>query len=200
VNAPRVDSPLRRFRPRLALVLALATAAIVSGAAVQSVGATRAATSTFVSSDLGYQVDLPANFRRSILYSYVADAADPFYVGQDVLTPHAIAAEAADKAKVPGATWHWVVTVRVLKNPAGLTPLQFLNRLEWASTQTTQNLTFAGSSATLVRFGAVYPFTYYIAHGNRMFMVSYSSDSTRPVSGVSETDLTTIINSFKFTR
>jgi hypothetical protein len=154
---------------------------------------------TYQNAALGFQVDLPTNFRHSTLRSYVSAPTDAFYVGTDVLTPHSETAEANDQSRTIGPTLRWIVAVEVVRNPQNLTPLQFLNTMEWARDQTTQDVTFAGSPATLLRNGARFPVTYYVSHGGNMYLISYRTDNS-PIAGATANDLSTIVASFKFTR
>ncbi len=178
----------------------VALALVLAGVAGLRLAApAQGATVTYQNAALAFQVDLPTNFRQSTLKSYLSAPTDTFYVGTDVLTPHSATDEANDSSRTIGPTLRWIVAIEVLRNPQNLTPLQFLNKMEWARDQSTQDVAFAGSPGTLLRNGARFPLTYYVSHGGNMYLISYRTDNS-PVAGVTAADLSAIVASFKFTR
>lgn len=188
-------------------VMAVAFAFVLAGAAVSVAavlppGAPRSPMATYESAELGYRVELPAQWRRSTALSRVPD--NGYLHGHDVFTARTTTDEdaATQASHGLGPAWQGTVLVEVYRNPAGLTPLQWATRPEWdwRNGQVVEtNVVFAGRVAVRITNGARFAVAYYVANGSEVFVVGTVKGPFR-AAAATDSDMAAIATSFWFTR
>jgi hypothetical protein len=160
-------------------------------------------TTAYVSSTLGYSVQLPAAWRRTAVLSAMVHNGN-LKVGHEVFTIRTVADEAGVlNDPGPGAAWSYVAVVEQWRDPLGWTALAWATDpllAGWAKGQVVESATIDGHRAAKVTNGPRFSVAYYVYDAGRMFIVGYKVDAPdwKP-SAATESDLGAIVATFHVT-
>jgi hypothetical protein len=194
---------MRRFAP-LATFLAIVIGITALGATALAATRGPVAPSTgYSSQSLGYEVQLPASWRRSTVLSANVRNGN-LKVGHEVFTFRS----PADETGVlndpgPGAAWSYVAVVEQWRDPAQWTAMAWATDpllAGWAKGQVVESAVIDGHVAAKVTNGPRFSVAYYVQDRDRMFVVGYKVDAPdwKP-SAATEADLRAIVASFHIT-
>lgn len=184
-------------------------AAFIAGViAISALGATALAATrglvgpsiAYVSSTLGYSVQLPGGWRRSTVLSAMVKNGN-LKVGHEVFTIRSVADEAGVlNDPGPGAAWSYVAVVEEWRDPAGWSAMAWATDpllAGWAQGQVVESTTFDSHVAAKVTNGPRFSVAYYVQDAGRLFVVGYKIDAPqwKPLAAT-ESDLRAIVASF----
>jgi hypothetical protein len=194
---------MTRGTPLAAFVAAvIAIAALGATALAATRGPVEPATA-YVSSTLGYSVQLPAAWRRTSVLSAMVNNGN-LKVGHEVFTIRTVADEAGVlNDPGPGAAWSYVADVEQWRDPLGWTAMAWATDpllAGWAKGQVVESATIDGHLAAKVTNGPRFSVAYYVYDAGRMFVVGYKVDAPdwKP-SAATESDLQAIVATFHVT-
>ena len=196
------------MKRRLIGLVWVGTALVVAAVVPDSVLAAESSPSsltTFASAPLGYSVQLPPAWRRSLRLSGMRQ--DPsVIVGVDVFTVRTPGDEAAalGTSDITGPAFDHALVIEVWANPSRLTASQWASsRLAGSrSGQRVDQVTVGAQSATRITNGSTYTVAHFISRGTQMYVLGYSISPTPTwwPAGLPEsklrTDIDQIVQSF----
>lgn len=191
---------MRRFLPITTFFAAVIAIATVGATALAATHVPVGPAGAYVGSTLGYEVQLPAGWRRSAVLSALVRNSG-LKVGHEVFTIRT----GADEAGVlndpgPGAAWSYVAVVEQWRDPSGWTPMAWATDpllAGWAKGQVVESTAIDGHVAAKVTNGPRFSVAYYVQDAGRMFVVGYKVDAPdwKP-SAATEAELRAIVASF----
>ena len=191
---------MRRLRPLAAVFAAVIGIAALGATALAATREPVGPTTAYVSSTLGYSVQLPAAWRRTSVLSAMVNNGN-LKVGHEVFTIRSVADEAGVlNDPGPGAAWSYVAVVEQWRDPLAWTPMAWATDpllAGWAKGQVVENATIDGHVAAKVTNGPRFSVAYYVYDAGRMFVVGYKVDAPdwKP-SAATESDLQAIVATF----
>jgi hypothetical protein len=191
---------VKRFRPIATFFAAVIAIAALGATALAATQGPVGPASAYVSSTLGYEVQLPAGWRRSAVLSALVRNSN-LKLGHEVFTIRSTADEAGVlNDPGPGAAWSYVAVVEQWRDPSGWTAMAWATDpllAGWAKGQVVENAVIDGHVAAKVTNGPRFSVAYYVQDAGRMFVVGYKVDAPdwKP-SAATDTDLRAIVASF----
>jgi len=191
---------VRRFLPTAVFFGAVVAIAALGATALAATRGPIGATTAYVSQTLGYDVQLPAGWRRSAVLSALVNTGT-LKLGHEVFTIRSVADEAGVlNDPGPGAAWSYVAIVEQWRDPAGWTAMAWATDpllAGWAKGQIVESALVDGRAAARVTNGPRFSIAYYVQDAGRMFVVGYKVDAPdwRP-SAATDADLRAIVASF----
>jgi hypothetical protein len=189
-----------RFVPITTFVAAIFAISALGATALAATRGPAAPAAAYVSQTLGYDVQLPAGWRRSTVLSALVSNGN-LKVGHEVFTVRS----ASDEAGVlndpgPGAAWSYVAVVEQWRDPAGWTAMAWATDpllAGWAKGQIVESATINGRAAAKVTNGPRFSVAYYVQDAGRMFVVGYKVDAPdwKPAAAT-DAELRAIVASF----
>ena len=194
---------MKRFRPIATFFAAVIAIAALGATALAATRGPVGPASAYVSSTLGYDVQLPAGWRRSAVLSTLVRNSN-LKLGHEVFTIRSTADEAGVlNDPGPGAAWSYVAVVEQWRDPSGWTPMAWATDpllAGWAKGQIVESAVIDGHVAAKVTNGPRFSVAYYVQDAGRMFVVGYKVDAPdwKP-SAATDGDLRAIVASFHIT-
>ena len=191
---------MRRFLPTAVFFGAVVAIAALGATALAATRGPIGATTAYVSQTLGYDVQLPAGWRRSAVLSALVNTGT-LKLGHEVFTIRSVSDEAGVlNDPGPGAAWSYVAIVEQWRDPAGWTAMAWATDpllAGWAKGQIVESALVDGRAAARVTNGPRFSVAYYVQDAGRMFVVGYKVDAPdwRP-SAATDADLRAIVASF----
>jgi len=191
---------VRRFLPTAVFFGAVVAIAALGATALAATRGPIGATTAYVSQTLGYDVQLPAGWRRSAVLSALVNTGT-LKLGHEVFTIRSVSDEAGVlNDPGPGAAWSYVAIVEQWRDPAGWTAMAWATDpllAGWAKGQIVESALVDGRAAARVTNGPRFSVAYYVQDAGRMFVVGYKVDAPdwRP-SAATDADLRAIVASF----
>jgi hypothetical protein len=191
---------VKRFRPMAAFIAALVGISLLGATALAATRGPVSPTAAYVSSTLGYAVQLPGGWRRSAVLSALVNNGN-LKVGHEVFTIRSVADESGVlNDPGPGAAWSYVAVVEQWRDPAGWSAMAWATDpllAGWAQGQVVESTTIDGHVAAKVTNGPRFSVAYYVQDAGRMFVVGYKVDAPQwKPSSATESDLGAIVASF----
>jgi len=194
---------VRRFRPITTFVAVVIAVAALGATALAATRGPVAPATAYVSSTLGYQVQLPGAWRRSSVLSALVNNGN-LKLGHEVFTIRSVTDEAGVlNDPGPGAAWSFVAVVEQWRDPAGWSAMAWATDpllAGWAQGQVVESAVIDGHVTAKVTNGQRFSVAYYVQDAGRMFVVGYKVDAPdwKP-SAATESDLRAIVASFHIT-
>ena len=194
---------MRRFAPLATFVAAVIAIAALGATALAGTRGPVESTTSYMSQTLGYEVQLPGAWRRSMVLSALVRNGT-LKLGHEVFTIRSVADEAGVlNDPGPGAAWSYVAVVEQWRDPAGWTAMAWATDpllAGWAKGQVVESATIDGHLAAKVTNGPRFSVAYYVYDAGRMFVVGYKVDAPdwKP-SAATESDLQAIVATFHVT-
>ena len=194
---------MRRFVPFAIFVAAVIGIAALGATALAATRGPVGPATAYASSTLGYEVQLPAAWRRSSTLSALVRNGN-LKLGHEVFTIRSVSDEASAVVDPgPGAAWSYVAVVEQWRDPAGWSAMAWATDpllAGWAQGQVVETATIDGHVAAKVTNGPRFSVAYYVYDASRMFVVGYKVDAPdwKP-SAAQEADLRAIVGSFHIT-
>ena len=194
---------MKRFAP-IAIFFAVVIGIAALGATALAATRGPAGPSTaYVSQTLGYEVQLPGSWRRSMALSALVRNGN-LKLGHEVFTIRSTADESGVlNDPGPGAAWSYVAVVEQWRDPSQWTAMAWATDpllAGWAKGQVVETAVIDGRIAAKVTNGPRFSVAYYVQDRDRMFVVGYKVDAPdwKP-SAATEADLRAIVASFHIT-
>jgi hypothetical protein len=194
---------MRQVAPLAAFGVAIIVIAALGATALAATRGPVGPATAYVSSTLGYSVQLPAAWRRTAVLSAVVNNGT-LKVGHEVFTIRTTADEAGVLSDPgPGAAWSYVAVVEEWRDPLGWTAMAWATDpllAGWAKGQVVESATLDGHVAAKVTNGPRFSVAYYLYDAGRMFVVGYKVEAPdwKPLAAT-ESDLGAIVATFHVT-
>jgi len=191
---------MRRFVPIAVFFAAVVAIAALGATALAATRGPIGPATAYVSQTLGYDVQLPAGWRRSAVLSALVNNGN-LKLGHEVFTIRSVADEAGVlNDPGPGAAWSYVAIVEQWRDPAGWTAMAWATDpllAGWAKGQIVESALIDGRAAARVTNGPRFSIAYYVQDAGRMFVVGYKVDAPdwKPTAAT-DADLRAIVASF----
>ena len=194
---------MKRFLPIATFFAAVIAISALGATALAATRGPVGPSTAYVSSTLGYEVQLPAAWRRSAVLSTLVRNGN-LKLGHEVFTIRSTADEAGVlNDPGPGAAWSFVAVVEQWRDPSGWTAMAWATDpllAGWAKGQVVESAVIDGHVAAKVTNSPRFSVAYYIQDAGRMFVVGYKVDAPdwKP-SAATEADLRAIVATFHVT-
>jgi hypothetical protein len=191
---------VRRIAPLATFVAAVVAIAALGATALAATRGPVGPLTAYASQTLGYEVQLPAGWRRSTTLSALVRNGT-LKLGHEVFTIRSVADEAGVlNDPGPGAAWSYVAVVEQWRDPAGWSAMAWATDpllAGWAKGQVVESAVIDGHAAARVTNGPRFSVGYYVQDAGRMFVVGYKVDAPdwKP-SAATDADLRAIVASF----